>query len=64
MPAELIRDQLAQDARIVHAFNQFDPYAANILARIKLPDTNQSFLAFPMGPVFRDLSRLLRYIFM
>jgi len=64
MPAELIRDQLAQDARIICAFNQFNPHAANILARIELLDTNRSFLAFPMGPVFCDLSRLLRYIFM
>jgi len=64
VPAELIRDQLAQDARIVHAFNQFDPYAANILARTELPNTNRSFLAFPIGPVFCDLSRLLQYIFM
>jgi len=59
VPAELIRDQLVQDARIVHAFNQFDPHAANILACIELPDINRSFLAFPMGPVFHDLSRLL-----
>jgi len=64
VPAELIRDQLAQDARIIHAFNQFDPHAANILARIELPNTNWSFLAFPMGPVFCNLSRLLWYIFM
>jgi len=64
VPAELIRDQLVQDARIVCTFNQFNPHAANILARIELPDTNWSFLAFLMGPVFHNLSRLLQYIFM
>ncbi|KAG6832341.1 hypothetical protein H0H87_001982 [Tephrocybe sp. NHM501043] len=54
IPAELIRDELAQDAKISEKLGLFDPYMGNLLQPVTVYDS--AFLAFPMGELNRDLS--------
>ncbi|RDB20957.1 hypothetical protein Hypma_011691 [Hypsizygus marmoreus] len=59
IPAELIRDEVAQDARVMRALQQFDPYSENILETVTTYDSrsrNMTYLAFPMGELNRDLN--------
>jgi hypothetical protein len=63
--AELIRDEITQDAEILREFDDFDPYIGNQLESIIRYDsslTQSAFLAFPMGELSRDLSWLLSYL--
>ncbi|KAG6918151.1 hypothetical protein DXG01_016340 [Tephrocybe rancida] len=54
IPAELIRDELAQDAKITERLGVFDPYIGNLLQPIVAYDS--AFIAFPMGELNRDLN--------
>ncbi|KAG6866994.1 hypothetical protein C0991_003910 [Blastosporella zonata] len=56
IPAELIRDQLAQDAKITEALDTFNPYMGNLLQHVVAHDS--AFMAFPMGELNRDLNLL------
>ncbi|KAF5380885.1 hypothetical protein D9615_004029 [Tricholomella constricta] len=54
IPAELIRDELSQDAKITQRLEVFDPYMGNLLEPVMTRDA--TFLAFPMGELNRDLN--------
>ncbi|KAJ6627504.1 hypothetical protein B0H10DRAFT_1994910 [Mycena sp. CBHHK59/15] len=57
--AELIRDEIIEDANIMHQFEAFDPYVGNQLETIihyDTPSKKSAFLAFPMGELSRDLN--------
>ncbi|KAJ6567193.1 hypothetical protein DFH09DRAFT_1363383 [Mycena vulgaris] len=57
--AELIRDQITEDAKILHEFEDFDPCVGNLLESIVRCDSSSkqsAFLAFPMGELSRDLN--------
>ncbi|KAH0583776.1 hypothetical protein H2248_009379 [Termitomyces sp. 'cryptogamus'] len=54
VPAELIRDELSQDAKITEGFKRFNPYMGNLLHPIVVHE--QAFLAFPMGELNSDLN--------
>ncbi|KAJ6539023.1 hypothetical protein B0H19DRAFT_1176767 [Mycena capillaripes] len=57
--AELIRDQLTEDAKFLRQFEDFDPYVGNQLEAIVLSDSSSkhsAFLTFPMGELSRDLN--------
>ncbi|KAJ7499248.1 RNA polymerase I-specific transcription-initiation factor-domain-containing protein [Mycena latifolia] len=57
--AELIRDEITEDAKILREFGDFDPYVGNQLESIIRSDTSSeksSFLVFPMGELSRDLN--------
>lgn len=54
IPAELIRDQLTQDAKITESMKKFDPYTRNLLQPVVTREL--AFLAFPMGELNCDLS--------
>ncbi|KAJ7087172.1 hypothetical protein B0H15DRAFT_781592 [Mycena belliarum] len=59
IPAELIRDEITKDAKILREFEDFDPYAGNQLEPIIRWDSSSkqsSFLAFPVGELKRDLN--------
>ncbi|KAF8077862.1 hypothetical protein FPV67DRAFT_1443423 [Lyophyllum atratum] len=54
IPAELIRDEVSQDAAIAQKLELFDPYMGNLLAPVVT--TDGTFLAFPMGELNRDIN--------
>ncbi|KAJ7688411.1 hypothetical protein B0H17DRAFT_657363 [Mycena rosella] len=57
--AELIRDEITEDAKILREFDDFDPYVGNQLESIIRYDSlskQSAFLAFPMGELNRDLN--------
>lgn len=57
IPAELIRDEIARDAEIGRKFGPFDPYVGSLLEYVPR-DSKTAFLAFPVGELIRDLSKL------
>ncbi|KAG6837293.1 hypothetical protein H0H93_011895 [Arthromyces matolae] len=54
VPAEIIRDELSKDAKIMEDFETFDPYMGNLLQTVVV--SSQAYLAFPMGELNRDLN--------
>ncbi|KAJ7122766.1 hypothetical protein C8R44DRAFT_704467 [Mycena epipterygia] len=57
--AELIRDEITEDAKVSREFEEFDPYAGNLLETVIRSDSSSkqsAFLAFPMGELSRDLN--------
>lgn len=59
IPAELIRDEIAQDARTQRDLTHFDPYLGNLLEPVVTydsPSETAVLLAFPMGELNRELS--------
>ncbi|KAJ7162551.1 hypothetical protein C8R43DRAFT_990633 [Mycena crocata] len=57
--ADLIREQITADAKVLREFDDFDPYVGNQLESIILSDSatkEYAFLAFPMGELSRDLN--------
>ncbi|KAG6898347.1 hypothetical protein C0992_009022 [Termitomyces sp. T32_za158] len=54
IPAELIRDELSQDAKITESLEKFDPYTRNILQPVVAHES--AYLAFPMGELNCDLN--------
>ncbi|KAG6868232.1 hypothetical protein C0993_005932 [Termitomyces sp. T159_Od127] len=54
IPAELIRDELFQDAKITESLQTFDPYTRNLLQPVVADEL--AYLAFPMGELNRDLN--------
>ncbi|KAJ7937366.1 hypothetical protein B0H13DRAFT_1945582 [Mycena leptocephala] len=57
--AELIRDQLTEDAKVMRQLEDFDPYVGNQLEAFVRSDSSSkqsAFLAFPMGELSRDLN--------
>ncbi|KAG5647242.1 hypothetical protein DXG03_000777 [Asterophora parasitica] len=56
IPAELIRDELLNDAKIMERLDDFDPYLGNVLETVVTRDA--TFLAFPMGELNWELSKL------
>lgn len=59
IPAELIRDEIAQDAKIQRDLTHFDPYLGNLLEPVVTHDSPSEttvLLAFPTGELNRELS--------
>ncbi|OBZ69202.1 Solute carrier family 25 member 47-A [Grifola frondosa] len=59
IPAELIREEITEDARTMQQFHKYDPYAGNMLESLSFfdgPRKKLAFLAFPMGGTNSDLS--------
>ncbi|KAJ7774188.1 RNA polymerase I-specific transcription-initiation factor-domain-containing protein [Mycena maculata] len=57
--AELLREELTEDAKILREFENFDPYVGNQLETIICSDSSSkqsAFIAFPMGELSRDLN--------
>jgi len=62
IPSELIREQLAVEAHLEDNYDEFDPYAGQLMASLSYNDGAQmhySFLAFPTGETLNELSELL-----
>ena len=58
--AELMRDELAEDARLTQALQRFNPYCGNMMAAfssLDKKDNESAFVAFPMGETYSDLSQ-------
>ncbi|EPQ58301.1 hypothetical protein GLOTRDRAFT_137042 [Gloeophyllum trabeum ATCC 11539] len=61
IPGELIREEIAMDARASQQLQEFDPYAGETLEIVECYDSSRkrgSCLAFPMGESKRDLNIL------
>lgn len=62
IPAELIRDEINAETRVMRQLEKYDPYAGNLLDIIICEDGprhQKAFLCFPMGESNRDLSGYL-----
>jgi hypothetical protein len=62
IPAELVREEIAQDAKVSRELIHFDPFLGNVLEPVVTydsPSKTSAFLAFPMGELNRELSTSL-----
>jgi hypothetical protein len=65
VPAEIIREQVGEEAKLDDSLRAFDPLVGDLLTSFHVSDGSKrprSFMAFPMGENGCDLSEYISHL--